>query len=607
MNNRDNKFTKFRPLLILLAILFGFVIYAYGFDVTQVNLNETREETRKQSLVRIIRTLAQPDILTYEKEVVKARIPFYIPCQSSAITNQEQDNTQPYITVSPECANPGDSVVVSGFNFFPNQVTTLNFIPPSNVNLGMATFNNEKDGSFEIKVKLPERPSDEMQYIEAVSSRNVGTPAFSQAAKDTWQKIIETIFLALLATTIGVIIAIPLSFFAARLIMKDVQYPFVTTALFLILVPIGLWAGSFLAKQAQWVSGYLSRTTLISLISFIALSGITFLLVRTAFSGDDSSVESKRTKRTKTVLSIIIALISLILLSLFSGLMMKFGSFLMSILGGFAFIGKFIRDMGDLLGMIISMVAAIAGAGVMINIAGKFGEFSLRKIPEKVNKLLGIILALIAGAVVGAIVGSAVEWLYQIGEPLKTHYIPMAILAGLGLLAGILIKPTKQLSVGMAVCYASRTVFNVLRAIEPLIMGIVFVIWVGIGPFAGVLALALHTIAGQAKYYYEAVESILPGPMEAIRATGANRLQTIIYAVIPQVIPPYISFTMYRWDINVRMSTIIGFVGGGGVGFLLQQNIQLMNYRGAAVQMIAIAIVVATMDYLSSKLIEKSV
>jgi len=138
-------------------------------------------------------------------------------------------------------------------------------------------------------------------------------------------------------------------------------------------------------------------------------------------------------------------------------------------------------------------------------------------------------------------------------------------------------------------------------------MVIVFVVWVGIGPFAGVLALSLHTVAALAKLYSEQVESILSGPVEAIKATGANWMQTVVYAVVPQIIPPYISFTMYRWDINVRMSTIIGFAGGGGIGFLLIQNINLLNYRAASAQMIAIAIVVASMDYLSSKMREKVV
>jgi phosphonate transport system permease protein len=119
--------------------------------------------------------------------------------------------------------------------------------------------------------------------------------------------------------------------------------------------------------------------------------------------------------------------------------------------------------------------------------------------------------------------------------------------------------------------------------------------------------LALHTTAALAKLYSEQVESINTGPIEAIKATGATRMQTIIYAVAPQIVPPYISFTMYRWDINVRMSTIIGFAGGGGIGFLLQQNINLLNYRAAAVQMLAIAIVVASMDYLSSRLRERVV
>jgi phosphonate transport system permease protein len=138
-------------------------------------------------------------------------------------------------------------------------------------------------------------------------------------------------------------------------------------------------------------------------------------------------------------------------------------------------------------------------------------------------------------------------------------------------------------------------------------MAIVFVAWVGLGPFAGALALSLHTVAALSKLYSEQVESILEGPLEAIQATGANRLQTIVFAVVPQIIPPYISFTMYRWDINVRMSTIIGFVGGGGIGFILQQNINLLNYRAASVNMLAIAIVVASMDYISSAIRERYV
>jgi phosphonate transport system permease protein len=164
-----------------------------------------------------------------------------------------------------------------------------------------------------------------------------------------------------------------------------------------------------------------------------------------------------------------------------------------------------------------------------------------------------------------------------------------------------------SLPVGLTIYAITRTILNTLRSIEAFIMAIIFVALLSTGPFAGVMALSLHTVAALAKLYSEQVESIMPGPLEAIKATGATRLQTIVYAVIPQIIPPYISFTMYRWDINVRMSTIIGFVGGGGIGFLLQQNINLLNYRSASVQMLAITVVVAIMDYVSSKLRERVV
>jgi phosphonate transport system permease protein len=144
--------------------------------------------------------------------------------------------------------------------------------------------------------------------------------------------------------------------------------------------------------------------------------------------------------------------------------------------------------------------------------------------------------------------------------------------------------------------------FNTLRSIETLIMAIVFVIWVGLGPFAGLMALALHSIAALSKLFSEQVESISSGPVEAITATGANKLQTIAFAIVPQIIPPYIAFSFYRWDINVRMSTIIGFVGGGGIGFVLKQQIDLLRYPQASVMMIAIALVVASLDYLSSSI-----
>ncbi len=153
---------------------------------------------------------------------------------------------------------------------------------------------------------------------------------------------------------------------------------------------------------------------------------------------------------------------------------------------------------------------------------------------------------------------------------------------------------------GKAVYLAVRTTFNILRSIEPLILAILFAVWVGIGPFAGVLALSLHSIATLGKLFSEQIETIDPGPVEALVATGANPLQVAVYAVWPQVSAPFLALAFYRWDINVRMSTIIGFVGGGGIGFLLQQWINLLQYSQAGTALLAISATVIFLDVASA-------
>ncbi len=177
--------------------------------------------------------------------------------------------------------------------------------------------------------------------------------------------------------------------------------------------------------------------------------------------------------------------------------------------------------------------------------------------------------------------------------------IPVSFLAARNLMGG---NPLT-----FAVYVIVRTALNILRSIESLILAIVFVVIVGLGPFAGVLALALHSIAALAKLYSEVIEGIDPGPIEAIRATGANWLQVVRYAVIPQIIPPFTAFTIYRWDINVRSSTIIGLVGGGGIGYLLIELIRINDMRGVSAVFVTIAVIVIVLDMISARIRERLV
>ncbi len=199
------------------------------------------------------------------------------------------------------------------------------------------------------------------------------------------------------------------------------------------------------------------------------------------------------------------------------------------------------------------------------------------------------------------------ELLLAIERMIETIFIGMmATLFGIILSVPISFLAARNLMSGspitMFIYYLTRTILNIIRSIEPLIWAIIAVIVVGLGPFAGILALTLHSIAALGKLYSEAIESIDSGPIEAIHATGANWLQTVMYAVVPQIIPPFVSFTIYRWDINIRMSTIIGFVGGGGIGFLLAQWIRLLDYQAAGIAVWFIAVTVALLDYISAEI-----
>lgn len=160
---------------------------------------------------------------------------------------------------------------------------------------------------------------------------------------------------------------------------------------------------------------------------------------------------------------------------------------------------------------------------------------------------------------------------------------------------------TKHGVIGTSVYYVTRFVFNIMRSYDPLSMAVVFGFWLSFGAFAGFLALTVVTIASLGKLFSEAIENIDRGPLEALQATGANPVQTVVYGVIPQIVPDFVSFIVYHWDINVRISTIIGFVGGGGIGYYLNLRINEFQYHQAGTAIWVIVIVVWAMDFLSAE------
>jgi phosphonate transport system permease protein len=167
--------------------------------------------------------------------------------------------------------------------------------------------------------------------------------------------------------------------------------------------------------------------------------------------------------------------------------------------------------------------------------------------------------------------------------------VPMALLASSNIVPWCVYQPVRRL---MDAC----------RAINEMVFAMLFVVAVGLGPFAGVLALWIHTSGILAKLFSEAVEAIDPQPVEGIRSTGASALHEIVYGVIPQVIPLWISFTLYRFESNVRSASVVGMVGAGGIGVVLWEIIRGFQYAETGAVMLIIIATVSVIDLMSARI-----
>lgn len=147
-----------------------------------------------------------------------------------------------------------------------------------------------------------------------------------------------------------------------------------------------------------------------------------------------------------------------------------------------------------------------------------------------------------------------------------------------------------------------RRIMDAARAINEMVFAMLFIVAVGLGPFAGVLALFVHTTGVLAKLFSEAVESIDSQPVEGIRATGANALEEIVYGVIPQVLPLWISYSLYRFESNVRSASVVGMVGAGGIGVILWEIIRGFQYAETCAVMIIIVVTVTAIDLVSARI-----
>jgi phosphonate transport system permease protein len=147
-----------------------------------------------------------------------------------------------------------------------------------------------------------------------------------------------------------------------------------------------------------------------------------------------------------------------------------------------------------------------------------------------------------------------------------------------------------------------RRLMDACRAINEIVFALMFVGAVGLGPFAGVMALFIHNLGVISKLFSETVEAIDPRPVEGIRSTGAGRVEEVIYGIIPQVMPLWSSLTLYRLETNVRSATTLGIVGAGGIGQTLYESIRAFQYAETAAQLLIVVVTVVVIDIASARL-----
>ncbi len=681
-----------RRLVTVISVAIGLVVFAYGWSVTEINFDKPQEPLRQQNFGNAIRELLSPNLLERDYEIKVSSVPFLVQCKAGepepATATAPADNS-PYLVVSPTCADSTTPITVQGFNYYPNSLARITWVANDGTRSIQQIVGNTKDnfvtddnGTFTVQILVPKirGSAGKVSTIETQGYFPTGSPHFTATTALVFEKMVETIFLALIATAISILPSAVISIFASHNLMRPVRVTLGNLLVMVALLPVGWWIGTNLLAQIGQVILGLSHTGTAAAGGTVSL--IVFGAVTTSRS--QSVEENSLSARMRSVFNtLLVVLVSIIVVAFIADVFLVIGRMFTTDIPGY--LSNFFGSIGELIELLIVPISGVIGAFGLASIGGALTTDGLKKLNPTMQHVIGGILGAICGAIMlgaMALIGMQAAWLglltpivagvlgaqllpllytrlsgkkqtsiagrsldrilwwvgfiaafavtfislnmslaiiegtlppatsvTSIGFVTINNYVLDAILIGmvLGGVGGLSVGTKANFYLGEVLYQTTRTILNTTRAIEPLIIALIFSIWVGIGPFAGVLALTLHSIASLAKLYSEQIESIDTGPIEALQSTGANRLQTIMYAVVPQIIPPFVSFTMYRWDINVRMSTIIGFVGGGGIGFVLQQQINLAQYRGAGVAVLAIAIVVSILDYLSATIRERYV
>jgi phosphonate transport system permease protein len=235
------------------------------------------------------------------------------------------------------------------------------------------------------------------------------------------------------------------------------------------------------------------------------------------------------------------------------------------------------------------------------------GEFNPIKVLEGLPRVGEYVMKTLPSLGWATLGHDIAEWFWGLPKWLKLLW-ETVLIAYLGTLLGTLgalllcFDASENLKRHSAVYWVSRRVLEISRTVPELVFALVFVFAFGLGPLAGVLAIAIHSMGGNGKLYAEAVENIDMKPVDGLRAAGASWLQTVRYAVLPQVLPNFTSFALWRFEINVRAASVVGFVGAGGIGQEFYTAIRMLYYEDISAMIILLVGTVIIIDMVCERL-----
>jgi phosphonate transport system permease protein len=243
--------------------------------------------------------------------------------------------------------------------------------------------------------------------------------------------------------------------------------------------------------------------------------------------------------------------------------------------------------------------------GTRVDAGALLGGEGLRQIAEYVTKLFppDLSRAALRDAAAGAVETFAIS---LVGSVLSVCLaFPLALGATRTILYRGVLYEGQRLGVGdkalrVGIRVASKALLAVLRTVPEIVWALIFVFVVGLGPFPGVLALGFHTGGVLGKLFGEVLEDVDPRPLEALQSTGASRLTIVLYGILPQALPQFVSYALYRWEVNIRAAAVMGFVGAGGLGQRIYVAISLFHEHQLLTLILTIYVMVTLVDALSA-------